>query len=107
MSKGLQRGELGEVGVPDIAAEGEVGAAAFASDFDQAGLAELLHVVRDGGRAESFFCLEGAARGGVVAAGDLLQDGVAVGVGEGAGDLLGLGGGEAGFDGSGHGARFC
>lgn len=34
----LELGELAEIGLPDIAAEGEVGAAAFALNADEAGI---------------------------------------------------------------------
>ena len=85
----LQLGELGQVGIPYLALEGERGAAAFALDVDEASVRQLLEVVRDGGGAENLLCGERSA-GGPVLASDLLQDGEAAGVGDSAGDGLHL-----------------
>ena len=85
----LDSGELGDVSVPDVAVEAERGATAFALDVDEAGVRQLLEVVRDGSWAENFLLIERTARASVLA-GDLLQDGEAAGVGNSAGDDLHL-----------------
>jgi hypothetical protein len=83
----LEFGELRKVGVPDVAMKREAGAAAFALDVDKASVGQLLEMVRDGCRTEDLLLCKGAALY-AVAAGDLLEDGEAARVGEGAGDGL-------------------
>ena len=85
--------QLMEVGVPGGAAEGEAHLATEALGVDEAGLLQLLEMVRDGGRGDALLGVEVTAEQ-IFGAGDLLKDGEAAGVGEGAGDCLEVLGGE-------------
>jgi hypothetical protein len=87
--KSLELGELGEVSGPDVAAEGEIGAPAFALDVDETGVGQLFEVVGDGGRADDLL-LGDRATGCDFVAGDLLKDGEAARIGKGACDGLRL-----------------
>jgi hypothetical protein len=82
----LDLGELLEVGVEDVALQGEAGELALALDVDEAGVLQLLDVVGEGRGADVVGGMEGAAGHGVGAGADLAQNLVATWLGEGAGD---------------------
>ena len=91
----LKLAEALQVGVPELSPDAEAGGASFALDVDQAGFGELFDVVREGGGADDGLLTQTTALEGF-GGGDLLEDGEAARVGEGAGDGLEGFGGEAG-----------
>lgn len=89
MCGGLERLQMTEIGVPDRASQSQAHAAAAALSLDEAGLLKFMEVMRDGSGADAAMRVEPAAEQ-AVGCGDLLQNGEAAGIGEGAGDRLKL-----------------
>ena len=87
-------GELGEVGLPDIAAGGEESEATVLGYGDEVGLFELTEVVGGGGGGDGEVGAGGAAVEGLGCGVDAAEHLVAGWVGEGFGDALELLGGE-------------